>query len=56
MATKKKKPVAHKATPEKSQRERFIDAARKAGVSEDAEEFDRAFGRVVRPPNRKASK
>lgn len=45
----KKKPMAEKATPEKSQRERFIEAARKAGVSDEPQVFDRAFMRVVRP-------
>jgi uncharacterized protein HemY len=31
-----------------SQRERFIEAARKAGASEDEREFDRALKRVAK--------
>lgn len=43
-----KKPVAHKAPPTpQTQKERFIEAARKAEASEDADAFDRAFGAVV---------
>ena len=49
----RKKPVAHKAPPDtKTQKERFIEAARKAEASEDPNEFDRAFGRII---NRKPS-
>ena len=33
---------------EKPQRERFIEAAREHGASEDPEDFERAFARVVR--------
>ena len=45
-----KKPVAPKAPPEtKTQKERFIDAARKAEASDDPKDFDRAFGRMVIP-------
>lgn len=44
----RKKPVAHKAAPKpKTQKERFIEAARKAEASDDPKDFDRAFGRVV---------
>jgi hypothetical protein len=35
---------------EKPQRERFIEAAREHGASEDPEEFERIFRRVVKPP------
>jgi hypothetical protein len=34
---------------EKPQRERFIEAAREHGVSEDPEDFERAFRQVVKP-------
>jgi len=34
---------------EKPQRDRFIETARQIGASEDAEEFERAFRRVVKP-------
>lgn len=45
----RKKPVARKAAPKPapSQRERFIEAARKAEASDDAADFDRAFIAVV---------
>lgn len=33
---------------EKPQRERFIEAAREAGASEEPEEFERVFQKVVR--------
>jgi hypothetical protein len=49
---KAKKPVARKATPkpkEATQAERFIEAARRVGASEDPKDFDRAFARVLRP-------
>ncbi len=36
---------------EKPQRERFIEAARKAGVDETGKEFERAFAKIV-PPKR----
>lgn len=35
---------------EKPQRERFIEAAREHGASEDPEEFERIFRQVVRAP------
>ena len=35
---------------EKPQRERFIEAAREHGASEDPEEFERIFRKVVRAP------
>jgi len=35
----------------KSQRERFIEAAREIGVDESGEEFERLFKRVVRQPD-----
>jgi hypothetical protein len=52
----RKKPVARKAAPKPapSQRERFIEAARKAEASEDAAVFDRAFGRVVTAATRES--
>lgn len=37
---------------EKPQRERFIEAAREAGVDESGEEFERAFKKIA-PPKRK---
>lgn len=37
------------APDEKPQRERFIEAAREHGASEDPEDFERAFRQVVRP-------
>jgi hypothetical protein len=36
---------------EKLQRERFIEAAREAGVDETGEAFERAFAKIV-PPKR----
>jgi len=44
--------MSRKATPkpdEKNQRERFIETAREIGASEDPEDFERAFERVVKP-------
>jgi len=43
MPTRKPRPP-----DEKPQRERFIEAAREHGASEDLEDFERAFERVVR--------
>lgn len=37
-----------KATKEKSQRERFIDAARAIGVDETGQEFEVGLSKVVR--------
>jgi len=34
---------------EKPQRERFIETARAIGASEDHEEFERVFAKVVKP-------
>ena len=44
-----KKPPAE---DEKPQRERFIEAAREAGVDETGEEFEKAF-RKIAPPKRR---
>lgn len=41
------KKKAAKAKKEKTQRERFIEAARAIGVDESGKEFERAFARVV---------
>jgi hypothetical protein len=41
-----------KKTPpkdEKPQKQRFIEAAKKAGVDETGAEFDRAVGRIAAP-------
>ena len=38
---------------EKSQRERFIDAARESGADESGKEFERAFRKIV-PASKKA--
>lgn len=49
-------PKKIKAKPkEKSQRERFIEAARRAEVDETGEAFERAFKKIVPPksPRRK---
>lgn len=60
MATKPKarpSPKAVKAKPEKkekSQRERFIEAAREVGVDETGKEFERLFERVM-PSKRKSA-
>lgn len=44
----RKKLLARKALPEtKTQKERFIEATRKAEATEDPAEFDRAFGRAI---------
>lgn len=51
--TAKVRPVpARKPRPpdEKLQRERFIEAAREHGASEDPEEFERVFRQVVKAP------
>lgn len=40
---------AKKAKKEKTQRERFIEAAREAGVDETGKEFEQLFRRVVKP-------
>jgi len=46
------KPQKPEAPPkEKTQRERFIEAAREIGVDESGGEFERLFKRVV-PPKR----
>lgn len=37
------------ASDEKPQIERFIEAAREAGLSEDPEEFERVFQKVMKP-------
>ena len=34
---------------EKPQRERFIEGAREVGASEDPEDFERVFAKVMRP-------
>jgi hypothetical protein len=47
-----KKPPAE---DEKPQRERFLEAAREAGVDETSEAFERAFARIV-PPKRATAK
>lgn len=36
-------------TDEKPQHDRFIETAREVGASEDPEEFERVFRRVVKP-------
>jgi hypothetical protein len=42
---------ARKPSPpdEKPQRERFIEGAREVGASEDPEDFERAFAKVMKP-------
>lgn len=50
MRRKTKKP-----TMTKSQRERFIEAAREHGASEDAEAFERVFAEIVPPKTGKPS-
>ena len=44
-----KEAVAPKPKKEKTQKERFIEAARKVGVDETGEEFERAIHRIVPP-------
>lgn len=45
------------APDEKPQRERFIETAQKIGASEDPEEFEQAFRKVViRTPRRKTNR
>jgi hypothetical protein len=41
------------ATPEKTQSERFIEAARNVGVDESGREFDDAMKRLVPPKKTK---
>jgi hypothetical protein len=43
------KAAVPKKTKEKSQRERFIEAARAVGVDETGREFERAIVRLVLP-------
>lgn len=38
------------------QHKRFKGAAKKAGVTKDEEEFERAFGRVARAPQKRPTK
>ena len=49
-AKEKPPPKGGKSGDEKSQRERFIEAAREAGVDETGEALERAFTKLV-PPN-----
>jgi hypothetical protein len=42
------KPPIRKAA-DKAQFERFVEAAREAGVDEDPEALDRAFDRIAKP-------
>jgi len=42
-------------TPEE-QRKRFIEAAKKAGVTKDEGEFERAFKAVTKPPLKRPKK
>ncbi len=55
MRPPKKPAKAKKASPKpkdtRPQRERFEEAARKAGVDESGEAFERAMGRIA-PPKR----
>ena len=48
----KRSTKAAKKAKEKSQRERFIEAARSIGVDETGKEFDRALTRIVPPKMR----
>jgi hypothetical protein len=36
-----------KKTPDKSQRERFVEAAKAAGASSNPDDFERVFARLV---------
>jgi len=45
----KAKPKVEKPKAEKPQRERFIEAARAAGVDETGEELERLFRKIVPP-------
>lgn len=42
------------AAKEKSQREKFIEKAKELGASESAEDFNRAFEKIVPPKNIKS--
>jgi hypothetical protein len=55
-AGSRKKPPAKKAAKAetKTQRERFIEAARDAGVDETGEEFERAVAKIIKPSPRKS--
>jgi hypothetical protein len=48
------KPKPPKPKDDRPQSERFIEAARKVGVDETGEEFERAFGKIVPPKVRPA--
>ena len=51
------KPKAKPKKDEKSQRERFIEAARAAGADETREGLDRAFaGLTIKPQKKKSSR
>ena len=45
---------AAKIPKEKSQRTRFIEAARSIGVDETGQEFDEAFSKLVKPKQKGA--
>jgi len=45
-----------KKSDDRDQRDRFIEAARKAGASEDEREFDEALKRVAKPKPEKAKR
>lgn len=49
----KKKPPKKDEIPQK---ERFVTAARNAGASETASDFDAAFAKVVKVPDRASKK
>ena len=53
-STPKPQKTKKKKTAEKTQRERFIEAARAAGVDESGEEFERLFRRVAPPKDRQS--
>lgn len=48
-------PVRKPKTDEKPQSERFMETAREIGASEDAADFERVFGAVVKPPQKGAA-
>ncbi len=51
------KPKATKPKDDdKTQRERFIEAARAIGVDETGKEFDEAFSKIIRPKRADSTK
>lgn len=51
MPSKTKRPTTGRKDADKTQRERFIEAARAVGVDETGREFESAIKRIMPPKN-----